>query len=73
MIQYDCKHCHQKIGTVPIEKMSEVLYTLRQLQLSSHHMQMTADGRWVVYCICEQCEQCLVENPHYYTVEKWLQ
>lgn len=73
MIRYDCKHCHYEIGTVPMEKMTEVLIALRRLELSAQHIQKTADGSWVVYCICEQCEQSLVENPHYYTVEKWLQ
>ena len=76
MVYYHCRHCKNEIGKLPVSRAAETLSSMQQIVGStgeSRFLLYGNDGRINVLSICDQCEQTLAENPHYYALERWLQ
>lgn len=76
MIHYHCRHCKTEVGSLPFESAKEALQLIQEMddrEGDERFLTYQKDGKLVVRCICEQCEQTLQQYPDYYALKKWLQ
>lgn len=74
MVHYYCRHCEIELGMLPLKLAEESLSFIMKLdEEDGGFITHEKDGTFTVHAICEQCEQTLLQSPHYYTLEKWLQ
>ncbi|WP_280772193.1 anti-sigma-F factor Fin family protein [Salipaludibacillus daqingensis] len=72
-IHYYCRHCHQKIGSIPSTIDSRQL-GIDQLneQEKQEMIEYDTKGHVHIRTICEDCEQTLKQYPTYHEQESFI-
>ncbi|MGP7819510.1 anti-sigma-F factor Fin family protein [Niallia sp. 01092] len=67
-IHYHCRHCGVKIGTIDsktVETNQLGLHVLTE-EDRSEMITYSTNGEVFIKSICEDCQESLMKNPHYY-------
>lgn len=73
-IIYTCRHCKHVIGQIRHQVISTSILRWQKLSASERQkmIQYKANGDVLIWVICKNCEQTLMDNPDYHALEYFI-
>jgi len=69
-----CKHCQYTIGSIrnQVVSSSAIRWTRLAFAKRKNMIQYAANGDVTIRVICKNCEDILMDNPHYHTMDYFI-
>lgn len=73
-IRYQCKHCGTNMGEVGFEHYGTIQKGLQNLTEQERDESVThSKGNLDIQVICDDCQETVEENPHYFEYGHFIQ